>query len=144
LWGLVCGRWLGARMRWFERRRGLGLVLDLGDASHPLSVFGKKTQAIRVRSERMFVAILDGTAVPADVREPLGRALWLAHLGVFLHFVHDRSKGQTRTHRIVETLVELAGSGLPLLAYPLTLPIRARLLELMGGCEPHQERNVAS
>lgn len=115
-----------------DRKLLFALFGDLGDATHPLSVFGKKTQAIRERSIAQFVALLRDTPVPDDLREPLGRALWLSHLGIFLYFVHDRSKGQARTHRLAETLVELATTGLPLLAHPLALPVRGRLLELLG------------
>jgi AcrR family transcriptional regulator len=125
---------LGTKLTLLAKDRKLLFALfgDLGDATHPLSVFGKKTQAIRERSIAQFVAILRDTPVPDELREPLGRALWLSHLGVFLHFVHDRSKGQARTHRLAETLVELAATGLPLLALPLALPVRERLLELLS------------
>jgi len=115
-----------------DRKLLFALFGDLGDATHPLSVFGKQTQAIRERSIAQFVALLRDTEVPEELREPLGRALWLSHLGVFLHFVHDRSKGQARTHRLAETLVDVAATGLPLLSHPLALPIRGRLLELLA------------
>jgi AcrR family transcriptional regulator len=114
-----------------DRKLLAALFGDLGDTANPLSVFGKKTLAIRERSVAQFVSLLRDTPVPDDLREPLGRALWLSHLGVFLHFVHDRSKGHARTRRLVETLVELATTGLPLLAHPQALPVRGRLLELL-------------
>jgi hypothetical protein len=44
----------------------------------------------------------------------LGRALWLAHLGVFLSFIHDGTPKQIRTYRLVETLVGLVASAVPL------------------------------
>jgi AcrR family transcriptional regulator len=115
-----------------DRKLLFALFGDLGDATHPLSVFGTKTRAIRERSIAQFVELLRDTSVPVDLREPIGRALWLSHLGIFLHFVHDRSNGQARTHRLAETLVELATTGLPLLAHPLAQPVRERLQELLS------------
>jgi AcrR family transcriptional regulator len=119
-----------------DRKVLSALFANLGDPSHPLSIFGKKTAAIRERSIAQFVAVFDETPVSDDVRALFGRALWLAHLGVFLFFIHDGSPKQVRTHELVEGLVELVGNGVPLLAHPLAAPIRGRLLDLMAGFGP--------
>src|SRR6202171_4368348 len=115
-----------------DRKLLAALFGNLGDVSHPLSVFSKKTAAIRERSISQFVAVLDEPSIPNDLRGVLGRALWLSHLGVFLFFIHDGSPKQIRTHKLVDTLVDLVASGIPLLTHPLAAPIRDRFLDLLG------------
>lgn len=122
-----------------DRKLLAALFGNLGDASHPLSIFGKKTSALRDRSVAQFVAIFDERGIPAELRVVLGRALWLAHLGVFLFLVHDGSPNQIRTRKLAEAVVELVASGVPLLSHPLAAPIRGRLLELVASLELARE-----
>jgi AcrR family transcriptional regulator len=103
----------------------------LGDPSHPLSVFGKGTAGLRERSIAQFIEPFDGGAAPAELRELLGKGLWLAHLAVFLFFVHDQSPRQVKTERLVGALCELVAGGVPWLAHPLAAPVRAKLTRLM-------------
>lgn len=119
-----------------DRKLLAALFGNLGDVSHPLSVFSRKTAALRERSISQFVAVLDERLLPVDLRGLVGRALWLAHLGVLLFFVHDGSPKQTRTHQLVDTLVDLVASGIPLLTHPLAAPIRGRLLALLAELDP--------
>src|SRR5437867_625179 len=120
-----------------DRKLLAALFGNLGDVSHPLSVFSRKTAEIRERSISQFIAVfLDEPSFPDDLRGLLGRALWLAHLGVFLFFIHDRSPKQARTHKLVATLVDLVASGIPLLTLQLAAPIRGRLLELLAELDP--------
>ena len=119
-----------------DRKLLAALFGNLGDPSHPLSLFGRQTAVVRERSIAQFVAVFDEPGVPEELRALLGRALWLAHLGVFLFFIHDSSPNQARTHELVETLVDLVASGVPLLAHPLAAPIRSRLLALMAELDP--------
>lgn len=124
-----------------DRKLLAALFGNLGDVSHPLSVFGKKTAAIRERSISLFVAVLDDPSVPNDLRGPLGRALWLAHLGILLFFIHDGSPRQARTHELVDALVDLVASGVPLITHPLAAPIRGRFLDLLSEFEPTRGAN---
>ena len=120
-------------------RRLLGALFgDLGDASHPLSLFGRKTAAVRERSIRQFVAAFEDPLVPEEIRGLLGRTLWLAHLGVLLFFIHDSSPNQTRTRKLVDRLVDLVASGVSLFAHPLAAPIRTQLLDLVAELDPTQ------
>jgi AcrR family transcriptional regulator len=122
-----------------DRKLLAALFGNLGDVSHPLSVFSKRTTGIRERSVAQFVAVLGEPSVPQELRGALGRALWLAHLGVFLFFIHDGSPKQLRTHKLVDTLVDLVASGMPLLMHPLAAPVRNRLLELVAELELSKE-----
>jgi AcrR family transcriptional regulator len=114
-------------------RKILGALFgNLGDPSDPLSVFGTKTASIRARSIALFVAAFEDPSVPRELRRMLGRAVWLAHLGVFLFSIHDASPNRVRTRRLVGVLVDLVASGAPLLAHPMASPIRQRLLRLVS------------
>jgi hypothetical protein len=114
-------------------RKLLGALFgNLGDPSQPLSVFGRQTSAIRERSLTQFTAVFADPAVPDELRRLLGRLLWLAHLGVFLFFIHDHTPKQARTFKLVEALVDLSASAVPLISHPFAGPIRRRILDLMS------------
>jgi AcrR family transcriptional regulator len=118
-------------------RKLLGALFgNLGDPSHPLSLFGKKTARVRERSIATFARVFDVPVVPEELRAPLGQALFLAHLGVFVFFIHDGSRGAEKTKKLVESVVELVARAVPFLAHPLALPARARLLELLSDLAP--------
>ena len=119
-----------------DRKVLAALFGSLGDPSQPLSLFGKETAAVRERSVDQFVAMVDDPSVPEEIRAPLGRALWLGHLGVFLFFIHDASANQSKTHELVDKFVDLVAMGVPLLAHPLAAPIRCQLLGLFEEIAP--------
>lgn len=115
-----------------DRKLLLALFGNLGDPSHPLSLFGRTTAAVRERSIGQFTAVFDDPSVPSELRGLLGRGLWLSHLGLFLFFVHDRSKGHVATSELLELIVDLASNAAPLLAHPIAAPARARLSRIFG------------
>lgn len=117
-------------------RKLLGALFgNLGDPSHPLSVFGRETSGLRERSLAQFTAVFADPAVPDDLRPLCGRLLWLAHLGVLLFFIHDGSPKQARTFTLVAAIVELAASAVPLISHPFAAPIRRRVLDLMASLD---------
>jgi AcrR family transcriptional regulator len=130
-------RLLSTKLELLSRDRKLLVALlgNLGDPSHPLSVFGRATGAVRERSIEQFTAVFDDPAVPLELKGLLGRGLWLSHLGLFLFFVHDRSKGQTATTELLELIVDLASNAAPLLGQPLAASARARLSRIFGELE---------
>ena len=119
-----------------DRKLLAALYGHLGDASHPLSVFSRRTSRLRERSIAEFAAAFDDPSVPEDLRNLLGPALWLAHLGVFLFFIHDTSRNQSRTRKLVSIIVDLVSGAAPLLAHPAAAPLRRRVLELMSDLRP--------
>lgn len=125
---------LGTKVDLLRRDRRLlaALFNHLGDASHPLSLFGKKTAALRDRSLAQFEAVFEDPGVPEELRAFLGRALWFAHLALFLFFIHDSSPRQAKTHKVLDALVDLVASAVPLVAHPLAVPLRRKLLDLMA------------
>jgi AcrR family transcriptional regulator len=121
-------------------RKLLGALFgNLGNPAHPLSIFSRQTADLRDRSLAQFTAVFDDPAVPEELRRPLGRLLWLAHLGVLVFFIHDNSPRQTRTFRLVAALVDLVAGGVPILSHPLAAPVRRRMLDLMSDLEQTPE-----
>jgi AcrR family transcriptional regulator len=121
-------------------RKLLGALFgNLGDPSHPLSIFSRRTSDIRERSLAQFTAVFDHPAVPEELGPLLGRLLWLTHLGVFLFFIHDDSPKQARTFTLVDTVVDLAAGAVPLICHPLAGPIRRRILDLMSYLDRPRE-----
>jgi AcrR family transcriptional regulator len=119
-----------------DRRLLAALFARIGDPTDPLSVFGKRHAALRERSIVQFANALSDVPLSADVRSLAGRTLWLAHLGVLLFFVHDRSPRQAKTHALAEVLVDLAVGALPFIGHPHAAALRNRLLELSSELVP--------
>jgi AcrR family transcriptional regulator len=113
-----------------DRRLLAAVFARVGDPTDPLSVFGKRQAALRGRSIAHFSGVLSDVPLPSEVRSLAGRTLWLAHLGVLLFFIHDRSPRQAKTHELVAVLVELAAGALPFIGHPHAAAMRERLLAL--------------
>lgn len=114
-----------------DRKILAALYRNLGDPAHPLSVFSKETTAIRRRSIAQFEEAFAGAPLPAELRRLAGLGAWLLHLGLFLFFLHDRSRGQSRTRRLADTLADSVAGALPFLALPIAAPARARILGVL-------------
>src|SRR6266513_583463 len=106
-----------------------------GDPDHPLSVFGKGTDAQRSQSVAIFQEAIAGTNVSEELRELLPWALWLAHLGMILFFIYDETEGQQRTHKLADgildlftQLIELTGSAL---VRPFVQPFQTKILGML-------------
>jgi AcrR family transcriptional regulator len=136
------GTLLRTKLDLLHRDRKLLATLfgNLGDPAHPLSVFGERTEALRARSVKQFTEVFEARDAPQTLRPLLGQALWLSHLGLFLFFIHDRSPKQARTQKVLEALVDLTASGVPLLSHPLAAPVRGWLLRFMNDLGAEQEK----
>ena len=119
-----------------EDRMFLGALFRYtGEPGHPLSVFGKGTQQQRRQSTAIFREAMEGTNVSGELVLLLGLVMWLAHLGMILFFIHDESEGQTKTHRLVDGvldlltgLVELTSSAL---VRPFVKPFEEKILGML-------------
>jgi AcrR family transcriptional regulator len=105
-----------------------------GEPGHPLSVFGKGTEAQRKQSMELFRRAL-GSDVSKEVKQFLPWALWLVHLGMILFLIHDESESQAKTHKLVDgaldllvVLLEFTNSAL---VRPLVKPLEARVLGML-------------
>jgi AcrR family transcriptional regulator len=79
------------------------------DPASPLSPFSDASRGAREASQRIFVDVVAGSDLKADARvlAELPELLWLAHLGMVLRWVHDRSEGQAATRTLVRRSVPL-------------------------------------
>ena len=114
-------------------RRLLGAVFrTVGDPDNPLSTFGPATAPIRKASVAVFAEVVDGEPLPPDMRAMAPIALWALHLGVLLFFIHDRSRGQTRTRKLVDGVVDMIADLMGLLGLPGLEPVRAQIGALLA------------
>ena len=75
-------------------------------------------------------------APPPRMREALPRLLWLAYLGVTLHWVLDGSPGQRHTRRLVDGLTPLLGRALRLSRLPVGRALVDDLLRILEDATP--------
>jgi AcrR family transcriptional regulator len=91
-----------------DDRRFLGALFRYtGDPEHPLSVFGKGTQSQRAQSMAIFREAVAEPGLSEELRQLLPAVLWLAHLGMILSLVYDQSEGQQKTHKLVDSVLDL-------------------------------------
>lgn len=132
---LACVMHLKLDILWQDRKFLGALFRYSGEPSHPLSVFGKPTEAQRKQSMEIFREALAGIEIGEELKKALPWGMWLLQLGMILYFIHDDSEGQGRTHRLVNRfagiladLAELANSAL---VRPFLKPLQAKMLEAL-------------
>jgi AcrR family transcriptional regulator len=102
------------------------LFQSVGQPGAPLSVFSPDTAAVRRAAIDLCREALGGDD------EILALSLWLAHLGLVLYFVHDRSPRQERTRRLLDGAVPLLAPLLLAARSPLAGPLRQSLITLLA------------
>lgn len=110
----------------------LGALLRYaGVPGHPLSFIGAASLDTRRRSVATFREALR----PLDLPEALSRLapllLWALHMVLILHFIHDDSPGQRRTHRLAEGGARLFVRMLRLLRGPVTRRFAREVVALL-------------
>ena len=90
-------------------------------------VFAKTTAFSRRRVQAVFVDAVSGATDPpaSTLVEPLARLLYLAHLGVILWWLLDRSPGQRATKALLSVIAQV----LPSAAMTLRLPPIRRFVQ---------------
>lgn len=113
----------------------LGVIMRyIGDADHPLSIFGPQTKRLRDEGLETFKIALGDEAMPADLRELAPLVLWTLHMGLLLYFLHDKTQGE-RTGKLgsqaLEILLQVFGMiGSPLVQ-PLLKPVMSKVKKLL-------------
>jgi len=106
-----------------------------GEAGHPLSVFGKGTETQRKQSTDLFRQAMEGSDVSEELRELLPWGMWLLHLGMILFFIHDESQGQSKSHKLADSVLDLVSGVLEFtnsaLVRPFVKPLQTRLLGML-------------
>jgi AcrR family transcriptional regulator len=119
-----------ARLDVLARDRKLlsAIFHSIADPSADISIFGKKTKRVRDDSIRLFGQAIEPSpaydALDDAAKRVLVLSLWSLHMGVLLYFVHDRSKQQEKTRRLVDQALDMV-CGL--------LPVAPELAPMFGG-----------
>lgn len=98
-----------------------------------LNPFAADSDPVRNESIGVFKDLVEDSNVriPKDLRAELPYLLWLYHMGLILFWIHDSSKKQKRTYRLVDTTVDLLDRLISLASNPLMRPVRKRALRLI-------------
>lgn len=99
----------------------------------PLNPFGPDADPVRTKSIAVFRNLVENSNVriPKDLREELPSLLWLYHMGIILFWIHDSSRKQARTYRLIDQTVDLIDRLISLASNPLMRPVRKRALGLI-------------
>lgn len=92
-------------------------ALPAGAQASPFSGESAAARGLAVDLMRRAVAA-SGTRLPRALEEPLPVLLWLAYLGVTLHWVADPSPGQRRTRALVDGVAPVVGKAVGLARLP--------------------------
>lgn len=105
-----------------------------GDPNHPLSPFSEQTQSIRDQSVGIFKEVLEGPKIkiPKDLKPHLPYLLWLYHMGLIYFWIHDSSKDQNKTGRLLEISLLIVTRLIKLSHYPLMSSVRKLVLNLLN------------
>jgi AcrR family transcriptional regulator len=125
---------LEVKLNYFEPNRSLlGALAGHTDPEHPLSPFSAQTREIRERDMKFFERALEDSHVriAPDLRGVLPRVLWMYQMGLILFWIYDRSKGQKRTHALVDQSVGVVVGLIKLSGFPLLRPVRRRVVQLL-------------
>jgi len=128
------GSMIEVKLRYFLPNRDiLAALAGRTDPADPLSPFSEQTRVIRDADIQVFAqAVADSrTKVARDLAEHLPRLLWMYQMGIILFWIYDHSEGQQRTHKLLDSSLDLIsglikGSSLPFLA-----PFRKRAVKII-------------
>ena len=109
------------------------LFRTAADPESPLNPFSAQSAEARAEGIELYARVLDGAKVkiPKDFAPELPRLLWAYSMGVVLFWLHDRSPGRERTHRMVARTVDLVVRLVNLLSNPLLRPLRKSALQAL-------------
>jgi AcrR family transcriptional regulator len=116
----------------FHRFAGL-LFKTAADPESPLNPFSPESSRTRQAAIALMEEVISGTDVriPKDLKGRLPELLWLFEMGVILFWVHDRSKGRVRTHRLIEHGTSLVVRLVRIAGNPFLAPLRKKALRLL-------------
>jgi AcrR family transcriptional regulator len=125
---------LHVKFTYFAPNRSLlGTLSAYTNPEHPLSPFSEATREIREKDIAFFERALEGgrVRIPEDLRPHLPRLLWMYQMGLILFWIYDRSPGQCRTQVLVEKSLVLVVRLIRLSSFPLLIPLRRTVVELL-------------
>ena len=110
------------------------LFRTAADPASPLNPFGSGSSRVREESRRLFARVVEGSRdrIPPDLRAELPGLLWLYQMGIVLVWIHDRTRGRARTHRLTGRSVELVAKLVALASLGVLRPLRRALLRVLA------------
>jgi AcrR family transcriptional regulator len=99
-----------------------------------LNPFASDSDPVRNESIAGFKELVEDSKarIPKDLKEELPYLLWLYHMAVILYWIHDTSKKQVRTYRLIDLTVDLLDKLISLASNPLMRPLRKKALHLIA------------
>lgn len=129
----------GALLRWLDVAQPYHefagqLFATAARPDNPLSPFHQASSAPRDAAIGIYRALVDGASVRvgSELAGTLPELLWLYHLGIVLHWVHDTSPGTARTRLLVEHTVPMIERLVRLSRLPVIRPLAKQTVELVG------------
>jgi AcrR family transcriptional regulator len=110
------GAMFGVSMDLLKRDRKLiaGLFRSIGDVE-AVSPFSAETAALRERAVKLFEDALGPADLPEETRRLVATALWGGHMAMLLYMMLDESKGQQKTRRLVDGMLDALVPMIPAL-----------------------------
>ena len=99
----------------------------------PLNPFADASDPVRQASIQLFETVVEGSKarIPKDLRAELPYLLWVYHMGVILFWIHDSSRKQRRTYRLIDQTTDLLDQLISLASNPLMRSMRKKALRLV-------------
>ena len=109
------------------------LFKTAADPNSPLNPFSDESNSVRQESIKLFADLVAGSRarVPKDLMAELPYMLWLYHMGIILFWIHDSSRRQMRTHRLIDRSIDIIVRLIGLASNPLMSPLRKSAIRLM-------------
>jgi len=109
----------------------------LGVLSNPDSVaspFSDETKDVRDANIALFDYLIEGSdaGIPSDLRGQLPRLLWYYQMSLILFWLHDRSRGQTRTKELQTRSLDLLMNLIRIGKLPFMKSLRKSVLDLVN------------
>jgi AcrR family transcriptional regulator len=113
--------------------RGLmsALFRFFGNPKHPLSIFAPETRIFRSSAIAVMEQAIGNEKMPADLREIAPQLLWVMHLGFLFYFIYDDSPGQEKSHRLIDSALDVTMTLLTVARLAVMKPFRSKLIKLM-------------
>jgi AcrR family transcriptional regulator len=122
------------KLRYFLPNRDiLAALAGRTDPADPLSPFSERTREIRDSDIAVFArAIAESrTRISRDLAAHLPRLLWMYQMGIILFWLYDQSTDQQRTHKLLESSLDLIAGLIKSSSLPLLAPFRRRVVRII-------------
>jgi AcrR family transcriptional regulator len=116
------------------RRMLAAIVQRLIDPADPMSAFSSTSQSVRARAIAVLERVI-GSDLPPQSAVLAAQTLWLVMLAMMLVCVNDDTRGQHRTHRLVDDALDLLAPLIPLLTTPVGRTLAERVTRALARAQ---------